>query len=218
MATIASLNVNLGMSTAGFSAGSKRARKEVLALSQVVTGVSSAMAIANTATNAIQSGLNNFAQASEAIDSLSKMAERTGFATENLGALHYAASLAGVDIGGFDAAIQKMNINLAKAADGGAAGKAFEDLKLNAKELIAASPEQTFGKIADAINRLPTPAQKAAAARRVSAARKASLAPSKAIRPFCFNWTNSAAISRRWATPEIRFSTTSCKSCCACSR
>lgn len=102
----------------------------------------------------------------EAADKLGEMSERTGIATDKLANLQRVAQLAGVD----DIAdgIQKMNVRLAQAAEGsGEAGDALRGLGLDAKELIKLAPDKAFGRIADAIKKLPSPMMKAKAAHEI---------------------------------------------------
>jgi TP901 family phage tail tape measure protein len=164
LTTIASLVVNLGMNSAKFNAGTKSARSSLRGLAEGTVALNAAMGVAGVVIATAGKALSAFTDGSKAIDDQGKLADRLGFTTENLTALHHAASLAGVESEALNNSLQKMNVNLAKAAQGGEAAKVFERLGLNAKELIKLDPMTALGQMADAINRLPTPAEKSAAA------------------------------------------------------
>lgn len=95
------------------------------------------------------------------IDETAKLAQRTGIAVEALQGFAVAGDLAGV--GGLDKAVQKLTISIGNAAETGKTD-AFTKLGIDFAALQAQSPEDQFRSIAAAIQKLPTEAERAAAA------------------------------------------------------
>jgi len=111
---------------------------------------------------AVAAGLVALTKSSiDAVDHIQDLSDQTGVSTAALTNLEYASKGSGVNIDGVSAALSKMNVNLAKAKEG---DNAFSKLGLDAAELKAMKPDEAFSKIADAINMLPTHADRAAAA------------------------------------------------------
>lgn len=119
-------------------------------------------AMLSSAFSSATSFVTGYAKAlADAKDQLNDIANRTGFAVEALQSLGWAAQMAGVE--GFTKGIQKFTIELGKAIQEGKS-EAFADLGLNLNELALLAPEEQFRAIGDAISRLPTEAERAAAA------------------------------------------------------
>jgi hypothetical protein len=96
---------------------------------------------------------------------LAHMSERTGVSVEALSQLSYAADQTGVDMEGFEKSLGKMQQNLGHAMIGDEAGaKGFDRLGLSIQKLAKESPEQQLMEVAEAIRRIPDPAERAAAA------------------------------------------------------
>jgi hypothetical protein len=99
------------------------------------------------------------------MDSTGKMADRIGIATEKLIGLRHAAELTGAGADTLDAGLITMAKRLGEAARGaGAAKPALELIGIQIKDIIALSPDEQFIAIAEAISRLPTATERAAAA------------------------------------------------------
>jgi len=104
------------------------------------------------------------ARAFESIDAMAKLSDRTGISTEALAGLQHAADITGAGGVKMSAALDVMQKRLGEAGRGsGAAVKALDELGLSAADLINLSPDEQFKRIAEAISKLPTQAQKAAA-------------------------------------------------------
>jgi hypothetical protein len=85
-------------------------------------------------------------------DSLAKVSDRLGIATEDLARLRFAAEQTGVSTETLDMALQRMTRRVAEAANGtGEARDAIKELGLSAGELNALSPDETFRRITDAM-------------------------------------------------------------------
>lgn len=103
-------------------------------------------------------------RAADQIDETAKLADRLNISTEALTGFQHAAELAGSSTEGLNAGIAKMAVNIGKAAEkGDDADKTFSALGLSATELAKQDAAKQFEQIADAINRLPDAAARAAA-------------------------------------------------------
>lgn len=98
------------------------------------------------------------------LDALNDVANRTGVGVEALQAYGVAAKLAGTDIETFAKSIQKLTVNIGKAAGDEKAQAAFEKLGISFEELRAKTPTEQFEMIADAVSKIADPAERAAAA------------------------------------------------------
>lgn len=89
------------------------------------------------------------------IDQTAKTADKLGIATDKLEGLRLQAELTGVAQNTLDMALQRMVRRLAEAEQGtGQAVGALDALGLSAQELGRLSPDQQFGAIADAMERV----------------------------------------------------------------
>ena len=111
------------------------------------------------------------------IDTLNDFSARTGIGVESLQGYSLAAKLAGVDTEQFQSAVQKLAVNISKAAPGNALDKSLRGINLSVAELRALAPEEQFSTIGSAISQLPTAADRAAAAVEIFGEQGAALAP-----------------------------------------
>lgn len=111
------------------------------------------------------------------LDTLNDFSARSGIGVEALQGYGLAAKLAGVDTEQFGVAVQRLAVNIGKAAPGDALDKSLRQINLSVVELRALSPEQQFSAIGQAISQLPTAADRAAAAVEVFGKQGAALAP-----------------------------------------
>lgn len=96
---------------------------------------------------------------------ISDVAARTGIAAKSLTVLEQAFSDSGVAAESVGKSVAKMQDNLVSATRGDAGpARAFETLKLDARELLALEPDQQFAAIGKAIAGLDDPARRTAAA------------------------------------------------------
>jgi hypothetical protein len=102
----------------------------------------------------------------EAIDQTAKFATSLGFTYSEMAKLRTVSDLfADVSLDGLAKGMTKADITLTKAAGGSEqAAKAFEGIGLNIAALQAQSPAERFSAISEAIAKLPSEAQRAAAA------------------------------------------------------
>jgi tetratricopeptide (TPR) repeat protein len=123
--------------------------------------------LTRTAMSAIQYG-----------DELQKAAVKSGIAVEQLSALSYAAKQSDIDLGSLSTALRKMQVNLSQATSGGKAQKETLDaLGISLEQLKNLAPDQQFELLADRINALTNPADKARAAVEVFGKAGADLLP-----------------------------------------
>ena len=88
----------------------------------------------------------------EAADELAKTSDRIGVTTESLGGMRHAANLAGVENSTLDKSLEKLNVNLSRAAEGtGAAADSLDEMGLSAETLAMMPTDQALGEIADAM-------------------------------------------------------------------
>lgn len=119
-----------------FNTGAKQVAKWGSVAAAAATGVAAAM---------VRSGL-------QSVDSLAKVSNRLGVATEDLASLRFAAEQTGVSTSTLDMALQRMTRRVAEAAAGsGEAKDALKELGLSAKELNDLSPDQTFRRVTEAM-------------------------------------------------------------------
>ncbi len=88
-------------------------------------------------------------------DAVEKMAERTGLAAESVSALRVAADASGTSIETVEGAVKKMQLNMAKAADGTTnLDGVLKALHISAKDFVASSPAQQFETLGNAISKV----------------------------------------------------------------
>jgi len=98
-------------------------------------------------------------------DEVHKMALRTGFATETLSELRYAAQISGADLTSLEKAVKKMQKTIVDASEGMTTyQRAFERIGVNYQELQGLHPEQQFEILAKAIAAVEDPTIRAATA------------------------------------------------------
>ena len=138
MATIASLLVNLGMNSAGFSSGTKQAKKDFDWLkSSLATGLSTA-AFTKSLDLISQAGQAAFGAVSssiERIDAMGDFAQRLGVSAGKLSEMQYAARRTDTDLETLNTSLEKFVVNLGKANRGGETASVFADLGLNPQAL-----------------------------------------------------------------------------------
>lgn len=96
------------------------------------------------------------------------MAQRTGISVEDLSALSHAAQMSDTSMESLQSALVKMTKFIEGAASGsGEASAALGKLGLSASQLKSMGPEEQFKTIADALNAIPDPGQRAVTAMEV---------------------------------------------------
>ena len=125
------------------------------AIKNAIVGVGIATALAF--------GVNAIKNYTETGDAIHKLSLRTGFGTESLSKLSFAAEQSGTDIGTIETAVRRMASVVFDANAGLAESeRAFNALGLSAKSLEQLSPEEQFLKIANALANVENASTKAA--------------------------------------------------------
>lgn len=95
------------------------------------------------------------------IDELAKTSDKLGIATDRLAGLRLAAEDTGAGVRTLDMGLQRMVRRVSEAGIGiGEARGALKELGLDAEELAALAPDEQFERIAEAMERVPTQADK----------------------------------------------------------
>lgn len=131
-------------------------------------GIGTALAAAAIAKTAFMAVATATSEALDRIDQLDDAAANIGVSTEALSALRYAAGFAGVGAEELDGSVQKMLKNLGKAAaEGGKTADTLNKLGLDATQLANMKPDEAYVKIAQALDGIKNPAERAAAAQEI---------------------------------------------------
>ena len=104
-------------------------------------------------------------QWAKAGDEVAKLADKTGFSTEALSELRYAAQLSNTSLSGLEIAIKRMQVVITESVNAtSASAKALNSLGLSYQKLKDLTPEQQFAAISSAIADITDPTLKAALA------------------------------------------------------
>jgi hypothetical protein len=167
MATIGIVNISLGLASAVFSAGIKKARSEFKGFTDFVGSTKGMIAGALGAVgvgmgvNAIKDMVGN---QMEAVDAAWKLSSALKMSTENLMGFGLVAKKE-ANIEDFNSELTKMAANLGQAAtEGGPVADALGKLGLSATDLANGKMDDAFLSIAQKISEIKNPAEQAAAA------------------------------------------------------
>lgn len=112
------------------------------------------------------------AQTMDAIDATAKLSDRLGIATEKVAAYQYAAKLAGVEGDTFAKALRTIQIQGAQAAQGlGQSAKAFEVLRINARDFVNLAPEKQLELLIERLGGVRNVTERTAIAAQIFGAR-----------------------------------------------
>lgn len=168
MATVGSFGIDLGLNTARFEEGLKRAGsgadKFQKGFKTAMVGLAAAASAAALGVGAVFAATKGAIDAASAINDASKAA---GIAAETYQAWAYSAQLAGVESDAFAGAMTRANKAVGDAANGtGAAAKVMERLGISVRDANGdvISTERVINQFADAISKMQSPSEKAAAA------------------------------------------------------
>lgn len=191
MATAVSLRTVFTSSTSGLVSGANTAGNAMKKVQKDMAGMRGSLATLKTiaigqvfaqlSSAAISAGrsLIGFGQStSEGIDVLSKLSRRLGLTYGQMAGLKLAGDLAGVGVETIATAATKADVAFISASNGSKEATAkFTSLGLSMAELQKLSPDQRFAAIADAIAKLPTAAERSAAAVKLFGKSGAELVP-----------------------------------------
>lgn len=158
--------VRVGADTKDMEKGLKTARAKMKDFGNQMKKIGKVAAVAGAAVvGAVGMMVKSYVKAG---DEVHKMALRTGFSTEALSELKYAAEISGASLETLEKGVKKMAKTILDASKSGGAlatyVRAFDQIGLKAEELIDLSPEDQFDKIARAIASVENPTIRAARA------------------------------------------------------
>ena len=193
MATTLALAMRASMSAGGVVSGANQAAgamdkmgkqaqktaKDVNTLKNIAIGAvlaKGAMAAASAFRSAAGAVAGYVSSIRETADASGKLAARLGMSVESLQGLQLAAQMAGV--ADLTPILQKMSITLGQAASGAKpAMEALSGIGLSIDDLAGMNPDEQFKAISAAINAIPDPAARAAAAVRIFGEQGVALLP-----------------------------------------
>jgi len=134
--------------------------------------------VATAATNGVRAMIALGQSTATTVDRMSKLATSAGQTYAEFAGLSYAGDLAGVGMDALAAALGKSDRVFVDAQRGAkTAQDAFASIGLSVDQLVGKTSAERFEQIAGAINALPDPAQKTAAAMKVFGRSGADLLP-----------------------------------------
>ncbi|MFN3833728.1 MAG: hypothetical protein ACK4SQ_16000 [Allorhizobium sp.] len=175
---IGALRVNLGLDSAEFQDGMKRAQSDTDKFASALkTGFAAAAAAAAAGlaavSVAVRQNLNSF-------DELSKTSQKIGIPVEELSKLKYAADLSGVSMEGMQTAVSKLSKNMVEASKGsGKMAQTFGQLGITLKNSDGSlrSSSVILTELSDKFAAMPDGAQKTALAMQLLGKSGADLIP-----------------------------------------
>ncbi|MBI3713843.1 MAG: phage tail tape measure protein [Burkholderiales bacterium] len=170
MATVQNMDVVLRGKTGDLDKKLKESEGKIAQFSGKIGGLLSGKAVAGwtalagfggaalTAAASVHAVTEQIEQVSQVVDA----SNRIGIGTEALMGFQYAAQMSGMEAGEMSAALQKMGVNVSKAAMGtGKAKKSLKELGIDAKAFNELSPEEQFKQLADSLEKVENPADRA---------------------------------------------------------
>lgn len=134
--------------------------------------------VVSSVSSAVRSLVQMGQAEADVIDSTSKLAARLGMTYGQLAGLSYAGELAGVSMETIGGAATRADVAFVKAANGSSQAKAaFTSLGLSVAQLDGMSSSERFDAIAQSISKLPTAAERSAAAVKLFGRAGAQLLP-----------------------------------------
>lgn len=177
----------------GLSTGISGLGASIAALANPFTLAVAGIAGFSAAAAAVASGLSDLSGRAE---QLANTAARLGTSFDFVQVLDEAAKRTGGSIDEIASALQKFEVNIAKAREGGNdAAKAFQQLGISQEELLNSDPTALAQRVADALGEIEDPAQRAALATEVLGKKGLELLPA-----FASLGDSQAALDRFSAT------------------
>jgi hypothetical protein len=165
---IARLGVQLGLDTASFQTGSRKAQQEVKGLRNNMVTAAKAIggALAGmVAWDTVQQLRDMTRAAVDTVGALGEQAQQLGVTTDALQEYRYAASQTGIEQAQMDQALAQLTRRLGDAAQGAKEPtKALEQLGITLDQIKGRSAGDVIPLIAEGMKRLPDDAQRAAVA------------------------------------------------------
>ena len=171
MANTAALSISITAITRGLTAGLRSAQKSIANFGRNVGKSFGGKGGLVSAIGGLGLGAGLVAltkQSFDHIDATTELASRLGVSVEFLSGLQHSAELAGASTEQLAKGFQFFNKTLGEATSGNTAAQtSFTQLGLDFRDLAAQGPEKSFLLTADAIGRLSTASERAAAAQSI---------------------------------------------------
>jgi hypothetical protein len=156
MNELSKLFVVIGAKTTDFEKGIEKTKSQLNQLGITMVAIGAAITATLTAITV---------KWASAGDEIAKLAEKTGFTTESLSELKYAAQLSGSSLSGLETGIKRMQYAITQAGYGLMTyTRVFAQLGLSYAQLKELAPEEQFATITNAIADISDPTEKAAVA------------------------------------------------------
>lgn len=169
--------IQLGADTTGFVAGVGRAQRAMSGLGSSIRNATQGGAFEGIASGiknlvggigifaALKSAASQFYSALDAGGALVDLGAQTGVALDKLMVLQSAFKMAGLGAEAVQPTLSKLQRNIAEAANGSKeAATKFADMGINLDDIAYLSPDEQLQKVAEKIQQIENPAQRAAAA------------------------------------------------------
>lgn len=163
-AIVGALRVVLGMDTASYEDGAKRAAEVTQSFGKQMLAVAGGIQIQKFI-ESVTDSLKDFVKDAVATgDALQKMAQRTGVPVSELSGLAVAAQVSDLSVEQLARGIKNLQVELIKAGSNAItpAASAIKFLGLNLKEVSKASPQEAILQISEAFTKVEDPASRAA--------------------------------------------------------
>lgn len=178
---IGALRVTLGLDSAEFTRGTKKAQAQATAMQKSMSGLTSGIKTYGAALigGGIVAGLGAIASnAFEMGSALSEAASKVGVTVEALQEMRYVAEQNGVAVDTMEGSLNKMTKTLGELQlQNPAVAKTFKQLGLSAREMVGLTPTESFTKIADALGKIEDETQRAALGNKIFGRSYAELKP-----------------------------------------
>lgn len=161
-ALVGALRASLGLDTAAFEQGSKRAIGQSQLLAKRLTGILSGIGVGAAVvgiTKALKSVIDH-------ADKLGETAQKIGIPVEELSKLEYVAKLSDVSLETLTASTARLSKSLTTAAASatGETARAFQSLGISLDQVRRFTPTEALATLADRFSKLPDGARKTAIA------------------------------------------------------
>lgn len=171
-ARIGTISIGFAANTKGLTKGIKGARKSIASLPTATSAARIGFAKLALSIAAVAGPLiviskifGGFFRAMESLDRVGKFADQVGLSVDELRSLQLGATLSGTSVANLEKGLQRLTREIGMAKTGMTEGKmAFDALGLSADQLGNMTTYDSLNKIADAIQRQPDAATKAASA------------------------------------------------------
>ena len=149
------------------TASSKRSVTALRGVSSAATQVQQAMRFGQAllALGALRRAVSTVSDKMKELDTVAKLARRTGFSSEAIAGLGFAAEQSGSDVATLNKTLDMFTRRMGEAATGSGEAKRFLDLMgLSAKDLVKLDADEMLAQVSEGFKVFRTTAEKAAAA------------------------------------------------------